>query len=65
MGNVKERPVTIKALQRRGVHILPGNEYIPKRWLPKRTISIEEVHKRLAGIRGSLADDVAEMRDEG
>ena len=65
MGKVKDRQVTIKDLQRRGVRITPGNEYIPKRWLPKRDVPIEEVHRRLAKIRGSLADDIAEMRDTG
>jgi hypothetical protein len=65
MAKVKNHQVTIKDLQRRGIPITPGNEYIPKRWLPKRPVSLEEVHRRLAKIRGSLADDVAQMRDEG
>ena len=65
MTKVRNHDVTIKALQRRGVPITPGNEYIPRHWLPKRNIPIEEVHRRLAGIQGSLADDIAKMRDAG
>ena len=65
MAKVRERHVTIKDLQRRGVHITPGDEYIPKSWLPKRNIPIEDVHRRLAKIQGSLANDIAQMRDQG
>jgi len=65
MDKARIRQITIKELQQRGVHIVPGNEYIPPSWLPKRNVPIEEVHKRLAKIRGSLADDIAQMRDEG
>jgi len=65
MHNAKTKHVTIQELRQRGVPITPGNKYIPKRWLPKRDIPLEEVHRRLAKIRGSLANDVAQMRDEG
>ena len=65
MAKVKNHHATIKELQARGVRITPGKAYIPKRWLPARDIPIEEVHRRLAKILGSLADDFAKMRDEG
>ena len=65
MAKVKNHHVTIKDLQRRGIHITPGDEYIPKSWLPKRDIPLKEVHRRLAKIQGNLADDVAQTRDEG
>jgi hypothetical protein len=65
MAKVKNGHVTIRDLQERGSHITPGDKYIPKSWLPKRDIPIEEVHKRLAKIQGNLADDIAQMRDQG
>lgn len=65
MDDAHVRHFTIKDLQQRGVRITPGNEYIPKSWLPPRPIPLEEVHRRLATIRGTLADDIAQMRDEG
>jgi len=61
---VRDRRTTIAGLRQRGVPVTPGNAYIPKRWLPKRAIPLAEVHRRLAKIRGSLADDIAAMRDE-
>lgn len=65
MRNLKNQQTTIKHLREKGVHIVPGNEYIPKSWLPKRPIPIKEVHRRLAKIQGSLAADIAQMRDKG
>ena len=65
MAKIKNHHVTISDLQQRGVPITPGNDYIPRSWLPKRNVPIEEVHRRLAKIHGSLADDIAQMRDEG
>lgn len=60
----KIRHITIKDLQKAGIPVIPGNEYIPKKWLPKRPISLQEVHKRLSKIKGSLAEDIAQMREE-
>ncbi|MDP3723213.1 MAG: hypothetical protein Q8R91_06945 [Candidatus Omnitrophota bacterium] len=64
MGHVTDRHVTIKELQKMGYPVIPGNEYIPKEWLPKKPVSLETVRRRLAKIRGSLAQTVADMRDE-
>ena len=64
MAKTTHRPVTIQELQHMGYPIIPGDEYIPKEWLPKKPVSLETVRKRLAKIKGSLAQTVADMRDE-
>lgn len=64
MAKTTHRPVTIKELQQMGYPIIPGDEYIPKGWLTKKPVSLETVRKRLAKIKGSLAQTVADMRDE-
>lgn len=63
MPRIKEVPLTIKALQRAGIPVTPGSEYIPRSWLPKRPISLQEVQRRLAKVKGNLADTVAELRE--
>lgn len=57
--------VTIKDLQEAGIAVTPGAQYIPKAWLPKRPVSLEEVHRRLAKIQTSLSSDIADMREQG
>lgn len=62
MSTIKEH-IGIADLQRLGLPIIPGNKYIPKSWLPKKTISLAEVRRRLAKIKGSLAQTISEIRD--
>ena len=64
MAVTKHRHVTVKDLQKLGYPIILGRDYIPKEWLPKKTVSLETVRRRLAKIKGSLAETVAQMRDE-
>jgi len=64
MAKVHHPAVTIKDLQKMGYPVIPGKDYIPKEWLPKKPISLEAVRRRLAKIKGSLAQTVADMRDE-
>jgi len=56
--------ITIRDLQKLGYPVIPGSEYIPKAWLPKKPVSLEAVRQRLAKIKGSLAETVAKIRDE-
>ena len=63
MSVVKER-VTIKDLQKMGYPVTPGNEYIPKGWIRKKAPSIRQVRKYLSKIKGTLAEVIAEMREE-
>lgn len=62
--SIKVHHPTIKDLQKAGIPVIPGNEYIPKEWLPKKLVSLQEVHKRLSKIKGSLAEDIARIREE-
>ena len=64
MAIVHARHITIQDLQKAGVPVTPGSVYIPKSWLPRRPVSLEEVHRRLAKIKGSLAEDIAKMREQ-
>ena len=63
MATIREH-ISIKEIQRRGISIIPGNKYIPKSWIPKRAPALSEIRKRLAKIKGSLAETVAQIRDE-
>ena len=63
MATVHARHITIQDLQKARVPVTPGSVYIPKSWLPRRPVSLEEVHHRLAKIKGSLAEDIAKMRE--
>ena len=64
MAKATSRHVTVKDLQQMGYPVIPGNEYIPKEWLPKKSASLETVRRRLAKIKGSLAQTVADIRDK-
>lgn len=63
MAVIKEH-ITIEELRRMGFPVTSGSKYIPKSWLPKRVPSLQEIHKRLSKIKGSLAEEIARMRDE-
>jgi nitrate/TMAO reductase-like tetraheme cytochrome c subunit len=56
--------ITIHQLRQKGIHITPGREYIPKEWLPKKVLSLAQVRRRLAKIKGNLSDTIAEIRKE-
>ena len=58
------QPVTIADLQKLGYPVIPGSKYIPKAWLPKKPASLETVRRRLAKIKGSLAQTIAELRNK-
>ena len=64
MAHVRHHHVTIKELQQMGYPVIAGRASIPKEWLPKKPVSLEAVRRRLAHIKGSLAQTVADMRDE-
>jgi len=65
MAKVKNHHVTIRDLQKTGLPVVPGRAYVRKAWLPKRRLSIEALHRKLATFHGSLADEIARARDEG
>ena len=64
MAKVHHPSVTIEHLQKMGYPVIPGDAYILKEWLPKKPVSLEAVRRRLAKIKGSLAQTVADLRDE-
>ena len=64
MAKVMHQPVTIAELQKLGYPVTLGSESIPKAWLPKQAVSLETVRRRLAKIKGSLAQTVAEIREQ-
>lgn len=64
MARAAHQPMTIKELQKLGYPVIPGSEYVPKRWLPKRPVSLETVRGRLAKIKGSLAQTIADLREK-
>lgn len=63
MAVTKER-VTIQELRRKGLPVVPGSEYIPKSWIPKKVPTLQEIHKRLSKIKGDLAEEIGRMREE-
>ena len=65
MAKVKERQLTIHELQQAGLSVVPGRTYVRKEWLPKRHISLQALHRKLAKFTGSLADEISRARDEG
>lgn len=64
MRHVKDRHVTLHDLQKMGYPIIPGSAYVPAEWLPKKPVSLAAVRRRLAKIKGSLAETVADIRDQ-
>ena len=64
MNKMQTSPVTIRDLQRAGIPIHSGKEYFKEWPRPKRHVSLERVQSILAKIPGSLAEEVARMRDE-
>ncbi len=63
MSTVKDK-ITIQYLISKGFPITPGNKYIPKSMLPKRTISLHEIHKRLSKIKGNLDEEIYRIREK-
>lgn len=56
--------VSIQELRRKGFPIIQGSKYIPKSWIYRKNIPLKGIHRRLAKIKGSLAEEIAQMRDE-
>ena len=65
MSYVRDHQLTMKDLQKAGLPIVPGRVYVRKEWLPKRRLSLQALHRKLATFRGSLADEIARSREEG
>ena len=65
MAKLKDRRMTVKDFQKLGLAVVPGRVYVRKEWLPKRRLSLEALHRKLATFHGSLADEVGRARDEG
>ena len=64
MANVSHRPVTVGDLQKLGYPLVPGHIYVPKALVPKKPVSLGQVRRRLAKIKGSLAQTIATLREE-
>ena len=56
--------LTIRDLRREGMPIVPGSDYVPKSSLPKKVLSLQEIHKRLSKVKGALAETISRMREE-
>ena len=65
MSVVKHRRSTIRHLQELGLPVVAGRSYVRKEWLPKHPVSLETLHRKLAVFRGSLAEELAHLREEG
>ena len=63
MAVIKDK-VTFQELRRKGLPISSGSKYILKSWIPKRVPSLQEIHKRLSKIKGDMAEEIANMREE-
>lgn len=57
--------VTLKDLQRAGLPVVEGRVYVRKDWVPKRPISLAALYHKLAKFPGSLAEEIAHLREEG
>ena len=55
--------VTIQDLIHKGL-IIPGHKYVPKSLVPKKVPSLKDVRNRMAKMKGSFAQTIAEMRAE-
>lgn len=55
----------IEALRRAGVPIIRGREFIPPSYILRKQVSLKAVHRALASFKGSLAEEVSRMREEG
>jgi len=54
--------LTIKRLQQEGLPVTPGNAGIPRRLLSAKTPTLADVRRRLAKFHGSLAEEIARLR---
>lgn len=64
MAKIMEKTsLTIEELRKKGIPVVPGNEYF-KDWPFNEKTSLREVRKRLAKIKGSLSDELIKMRSE-
>jgi len=63
--HVKTRWSRIDALRKAGVPILRGKDLIPASYILRKRVSLKTVHRALASFKGSLAEELAHMRDEG
>ena len=64
MAKVNHARLTVRELQQAGIPIHTGHEYFKDWPRPKRHVSLERVRAILAKLPGSLAEEVARMRDE-
>jgi len=62
--DIKPRHSSIEALRRAGVQILRGKDLVPASYILRKRVSLKTVHRALASCKGSLAEEVARMRDE-
>ena len=64
MAQVKEHPITIKDLQKIGIPIHSAKDYLPREWAHVKSVSIEKVQAILSKFKGSMAEIVAQSRQE-
>ncbi len=64
MAKVAHRPMTVGDLQQLGYQLVLGHAYVPKALVPKKPVSLAHVRRRLAKIKGSLAQTIATIRVE-
>lgn len=64
MAKVKDHDVTIADLQRAGIPVHTSKAYFKDWPRPRHTVSLERVRAAMTKIPGSLAEEVARMRDE-
>ena len=58
------RHVTIEDLRKAGVPVHTGKEYFKSWPRPKHPVSLERIRTLMTKIPGSLAEEVARMREE-
>jgi len=62
---LKVKRSRIDALRRAGVPIINGRTFIPASYILRKRVSLKAVHRALASFKGSLAEEVSRMREEG
>ena len=61
---VKNKVVTFEQLKKAGIKVLTGKEFGLSKFITHRNVSLEEVRQILSKFKGSVAEEVAKMRDE-
>ena len=56
--------ISVQELKRKGYPIVSPHEVIPKSWFKGKEVSLKKAQKCLSKIKGSMAEDIADIREE-